>query len=163
MVSANVAMAKNRVIGKHNDLPWYLPADLKRVKEITTGNTIIMGRKTADSIVDRIGHGLPNRKNIVVTRSGSYEHDGFVAVKSIEDALQLVEGEAFIFGGAQIYELSLPYLDRMYITEVQAEIDGDIYFPEFAMSEWTEVSREQHQKDEKNHYDYDFVELVRNK
>lgn len=163
MVSAIVAMAKNRVIGKHNDLPWYLPADLKRVKEITTGNTIIMGRKTADSIVDRIGHGLPNRKNIVVTRSGSYEHDGFVAVKSIEDALQLVEGEAFIFGGAQIYELSLPYLDRMYITEVQAEIDGDIYFPEFAMSEWTEVSREQHQKDEKNHYDYDFVELVRNK
>lgn len=161
MIAAIVAMTDDGVIGKKNDLPWYLPADLKRTKEITTGNTIIMGRKTADSIVDRVGHGLPNRKNIVVTRSGSYDHEGFLAVETVEEALKHVEGDAFIFGGEQIYTLALPYTEKLYITFVHANIDGDVHFPAYNKNEWREVSREAHKKDEKNQYDYDYVELER--
>lgn len=161
MIAAIVAMTKDGVIGKKNDLPWYLPADLKRTKQITTGNTIIMGRKTADSIVERVGHGLPNRKNVVVTRSGVYGHEGFVAVTTVEDALKIAEGDAFIFGGEQIYDLAMPYTERLYITLVHADIDGDVHFPEYDKSQWRETDRESHKKDDKNQYDYDYLTLER--
>lgn len=161
MIAAIVAMTDDGVIGKSNSLPWYLPADLKRTKQITTGNTIIMGRKTADSIVGRVGHGLPNRKNIVVSRSGGYAHEGFLAVETIEDALRHVEGDAFIFGGEQIYKLAMPYVEKMYVTLVHADIDGDVHFPEYDKNEWQEISRESHKKDDKNQYDYDYVEYER--
>jgi len=161
MIAVIVAMARGGVIGKQNDLPWYLPADLKRVKELTTGHTLIMGRKTADSIVARIGHGLPNRKNIVLTRGETYDHEGFVTVHTIEDALKLADGDAFIFGGAQVYELAMPYVDKMYITEVHADINGDVHFPTYDESEWHEIARDEHKKDDKNQYDFDFVELER--
>jgi len=154
-------MARGGVIGKQNDLPWYLPADLKRVKELTTGHAIIMGRKTADSIVARIGHGLPNRKNIVITREGTYDHDGFVTAHTIEDALRLADGDVFIFGGAQVYELAMPYVEKLYITAVHADIDGDVYFPAYNKDEWRETARDEHKKDDKNQYDFDFVELER--
>ncbi len=161
MIAAIVAMADGGVIGKQNELPWYLPADLKRTKQITTGNSIIMGRKTADSIVARAGRALPNRKNIVITRSGSYDHEGFVTARTIDEALALADGDAFIFGGEQIYKLAMPYMDKLFITVVHAAIDGDTFFPAYDKSEWREVSREVHQKDEKNQYDYDYIELER--
>lgn len=161
MIAAIVAMASNGVIGKQNDLPWYLPADLKRFKEITTGHTVIMGRKTADSIVARLGHGLPNRQNIVITRDDSYGHEDFVVAHSIQAALDLANGDAFILGGAQVFELAMPFIETLHITEVHAAIDGDVFFPDYNKQEWQEVAREQHKKDEKNQYDYDFVELQR--
>lgn len=161
MIAAIVAMARGGVIGKQNDLPWYLPADLKRVKELTTGHTIIMGRKTADSIVARIGHGLPNRKNVVITREGIYDHEGFVTAHSIEDALALADEDAFIFGGAQVYELAMPLVNKLYVTMVHADIDGDVHFPVYDEKAWRETFREEHKKDDKNQYDYDFVELER--
>lgn len=161
MIAAIVAMANGGVIGKQNDLPWYLPADLKRFKEITTGHAVIMGRKTADSIVARLGHGLPNRRNIVITRDDTYSYAGFDVAHSIEDALALSDGDAFILGGAQVFELAMPFVDTLHITQVHAAIDGDTYFPDLDKTQWQEISREQHQKDEKNHYDYDFVELRR--
>jgi dihydrofolate reductase len=158
MVSLLVAYAQNRVIGKDNDLPWYLPADLKRFKELTTGQTVIMGRKTFDAIIARNGKPLPNRTNIVITRDPDYAFEGALVAHSIPEALVQVasDQENFIIGGAQIFEQSLPLADRIYATEVQADIDGDAYFPELS-AEWHEVGRESHKADEKNNFDYDYV------
>ncbi len=158
MISLLVAYAKNRVIGKENDLPWYLPADLRRFRDLTTGKTIIMGRKTFGSIIARNGKPLPNRTNIVVTRDTDYAYDGVQVAHSITEAIKMVPvgEEAFIIGGAQIFEQSLDLADRIYATEVEAEIDGDVYFPELE-PEWQEVARESHQADEKNSYNYDYV------
>ncbi len=161
MIAAIVAMAHGGVIGKQNDLPWYLPADLRRFKELTTGHTVIMGRKTADSIVARLGHGLPNRKNIVITRDDSYQAPDFNAVSSLDEALAQTDDDSFIIGGQQIYTLALPRTDRLYITKVHADIDGDTFFPEYDRDEWKEVERESHQKDDKNQYDYTYVTLDR--
>lgn len=154
-------MAHRNVIGKQNDLPWYLPADLKHFKELTTGHAVVMGRNTCDSIIARLGHALPNRENIVITRDKTYRPDGVVVMHSVDDALRYVEGDACVLGGQQIYEQMLPYLDRIYLTEVDADIDGDTFFPELNMAEWKEISREPHAKDEKNKYDYSFVTLDR--
>jgi len=156
-------MTSTRVIGKDNDLPWHLSADLQRVKQLTMGHTIIMGRHTADSIVARIGKGLPGRKNIVITRRGGYDHPDFTSVATVEEALAVAGSDAFIFGGAKIYELAMPYVDKIYMTIVRADIDGDVYFPELNANNWREVHRESHKTDEKNEYDYDFVELERQK
>mgnify|MGYP000442228413 CR=1 FL=1 len=156
-------MTSSRVIGKNNDLPWHLSADLRRVKDLTMGHAIVMGRKTADSIVARIGKGLPGRTNIVITRNGDYDQPDFTTVGTIDEALQVAEGDTFIFGGAKIYELAMPYVDKIYMTIVHADIKGDVYFPELDTSKWHEVYRESHKKDEKNEYDYDFVELERQK
>ncbi len=162
MIAAVVAIANGGVIGSSNKLPWYLPADLKHFREITAGHTVIMGRKTADSIVAHLGHGLPNRKNIVVTRGEAYEHEGFTTVHSIDDALALSDSpDAFIIGGAQIYELAMPLTDKLYITNIHVDVQGDTYFPTIDKSEWREVARENHTADDKNNYDYDFVELER--
>lgn len=161
MLTAVVGMAHGNVIGRQNDLPWYLPADLKHFKQLTTGHTVVMGRNTCDSIIARLGHALPNRKSVVITRDKTYQPEGVTVVHSVEEALHLVDGEADILGGQQIYEQTLPYLDRLYITEVDADIDGDTYFPEYDSSQWREVSRESHSKDDKNPYDYSFVVLDR--
>lgn len=161
MLTAVVAMAHGNVIGKTNDLPWYLPADLKHFKELTTGRTVVMGRNTCDSIFARLGHALPNRKSIVITRDTTYQPEGVIVVHSVDEALRLVDGDADVIGGQQIYEQMLPYLDRLYVTEVDADIDGDTYFPELHQSEWQEVSRESHEKDDKNPYNYTFVVLDR--
>lgn len=157
MISAIVAMANNNVIGKSNDLPWYLPADLAYFKEKTSGGTVIMGRKTFDSILDRIHKPLPGRKNIVISRNHDYKPEGVDVVDSVEDAIKLADSdEVFILGGEQIYKLAMPLLDRIYLTEVKADIDGDAFFPNIP-GDFHEVSRESHKKDEKNQYDYDFV------
>lgn len=158
MISAIVAMANNKVIGNKNDLPWYLPADLKRFKELTTNHTVVMGRNTYDSIVARIGKPLPNRHNIVLTRDTGFTAEGVEVVHSQEEIQKLIVSneETFIIGGAQVYESLLSIIDRIYVTEVDVDIAGDTYFPTFSDS-WKEVSREHHEKDEENEYDYSYV------
>ncbi len=158
-ISAIVAMANNRVIGKNNDIPWYLPADLKYFKKVTLGHHVIMGRKCFESI----GRPLPKRTNVIITRNLFYMSSGCLITHTLEEALQIAkdnqEAEAFIIGGAQIYELAMPYLDRIYLTEVDLEVDGDVRFPELDMGQWNLLSEEAHQADEKNKYGYVFKVL----
>lgn len=160
MLSLLVAMARNRVIGAKNDLPWYLPADLKRFKELTTGHTVIMGRTTFESIVARIGKPLPNRTNIILTRDANYAApEGCVVVTSLEEALSKASGEeVFVIGGGQVFEQALSRAGKIYLTRVEADIEGDVLFPELG-PEWKQVSSEPHPADDKNEYPYTFVVL----
>jgi len=154
MISAVVAVSKNGVIGKENDLPWKLPADLKHFKDITTGNAIIMGRKTYESI----GRPLPNRINIVITRNKDYQAKGCIVVSSLEDAVKAAKGkEALIIGGGQIFKMAMHLIDRIYFTLVDAEIDGDVYFPQIDDNLWEKTSEDEHQKDKNNEYNYKFI------
>lgn len=149
-------MDENRLIGANNDLPWHLPADLKRVKELTTGHSIILGRKNYESI----GRPLPNRKNIVVSRNPAFKAPGCTVVPSLDEALNISEGEEiFIFGGATLYQQTLARADKMYLTLIHAQFSGDTFFPEFDRNEWFETRREEHSADEKNSYAYTFLEL----
>ena len=153
-----VAIAANNAIGKNNKLLWHLPKDLKHFKELTTGHTVIMGRKTYDSV----GKPLPNRRNIVVTRQ-NINIPGCEVVNSLEDALQLgaQEKELDIIGGAEIYRQALPLTNYIYLTIVHQHFDGDTYFPEINYDEWQEISREDHEPDEKNNLPYSFITLKR--
>lgn len=160
-VSLIVAMASNRCIGINNELPWKLPEDLKYFKQVTSGKAIIMGRTTYDSL----GRPLPNRTNIVMTRDANWDGPiGTRVVHSLEAALALAEAvavsnyqdEVVVIGGAQIYAQLLPQVDRLYITEVHAEVLGDAFFPETNPTEWQEISRRKH-SDEASGIDYDFV------
>lgn len=156
MISLLVAMDKNQLIGKDNDLPWRLPADLAYFKRVTMGHPIIMGRKTYDSI----GRPLPGRENIIVTRDTSYEAEGCKVIHSIEEIVKMNEQtdqELFVIGGAEIFKEILPYSDRLYITEINEEFEGDTYFPAFDKSKWEVISEEKGIKDEKNPYDYKFL------
>jgi dihydrofolate reductase len=158
-ISLIAALARNRVIGRDNQLPWRLSADLRRFKALTMGKPIVMGRKTYESI----GKPLPGRTNIIVSRDSSYSAEGCCVVHSIDDAL-LAAGdsdEVMIMGGANLYSQLLPRADRLYLTEVQADVSGDTWFPEFDEMQWQELERESHQADEKNEFDYDFVVLAR--
>ena len=157
MISAIVARSRNGVIGVKNDLPWDLPDDRKYFRDVTRGHAVIMGRKTAESIFTRLGHGLPDRPNIVVTRDTGYVLEGFIIVHSLEEAVAAAGSDGFIIGGSQIYEQAMSLCDRLYITEVDVEIDGDAYFPALDMTQWHEVSREHHEKDDSNEYAFDFV------
>lgn len=150
------AIARDGVIGSENDLPWRLSGDLRRFKELTTGHTVIMGRKTFDSIAARLGGPLPNRRNVVITRNTSFSSSDVTALTDPQDALKL-PGELYVIGGAQIFELMMDVAERLYITDVHAKLPGDAYFPAIDPAAWREVSREKHQADEKNEYDYDFV------
>lgn len=157
-ISIIVAMAQNRVIGKDNKLPWYLPADLRHFKNITMGHPIIMGRKTHESI----GKALPGRRNIVVTRRPDYRAaKGCVTAHSLQQAITLSAGaeEVFVIGGASLYREALPFAQRIYLTEVHAEVPGDTYFPAIDMAAWKEISRERFPADKKNVYSYSFVVL----
>lgn len=158
MISLIVARANNGVIGSRNDLPWYLSADLRRFKELTTDQTVVMGRKTYESIVTRLGHSLPNRRNIVLTRQAVDFPDAEV-IHEVRDIERL--GDVFVIGGAEVYRATIDIAERLYITEVHADIDGDAHFPAVEPAEWYEVSREPHVRDEKNQYDYDFVVFER--
>ncbi len=154
-------MDKNRLIGKGNSLPWHLPADLKFFKQVTTGHPVVMGRKTHESI----GKPLPGRENIILTRNISYDAKGCTVLNSIsaiEEMGKKEKKEIFIIGGAEIYKLAFPIADRLYITTIDEEFEGDTYFPEFNESEWRLVSREKGLKDEKNPYDYYFTIYERN-
>ena len=161
IVSAIVATAKNNIIGKDNNIPWYLPADLKYFKKTTLHHHIIMGRNSFESI----GRPLPKRTNIVVTRNPFYVATGCIVVHSIEEGLEIAqnngETEAFIIGGAQIYKQSLDLWDRLYLTEVDLEVEGDTAFPALDKSQWKEVSREEHTAEGKNEHDFVFRVLER--
>lgn len=163
MISIVVAYANNRVIGIGNELPWYLPADLKHFRELTTGHTVIMGRKTFDSIVTRNGKALPNRVSIVLSRDPNYSFDGAKVVSDLGTALSEIgtDQEIFIIGGAEIFLQALPFTDKLYVTEIDADIEGDIYFPKFNRDEWRETSRVAQKADDKNPYDYGFVTYER--
>lgn len=147
-------MSENRVIGKDGALPWHLPTDLKYFKRLTTGHTIIMGRKTLDSV----GRALPDRRTIVVTRNAHYECKGVETTTSLERALQLTveEEEVFVVGGGDIYRLALPRADRIYLTFVHSKFDGDTFFPEIDPSCWTLTQDDRHEPDDKHRYPYSF-------
>lgn len=159
-ISIIVATSKNNVIGRDGGIPWHLSADLKRFKALTTGHPIVMGRRTFESI----GRPLPGRRNIIITRSVNNIIEGCDVVKSVEDLLNdaSLDGEVFIIGGGEIYRQFLPYAKKVYLTEVETEIaDGDTFFPELNLMEWMEVGRESHEADEKNDFNYAFVDYVR--
>lgn len=159
------AMSRNRTIGRNNALPWHLPEDLKYFKRVTMGKPIIMGRKTWESI----GRPLPGRTNIVITKDSSYRAEGVRCVGSLDEAITLAENialidgvdEAVIIGGAQIYALALPKAQRLYMTQVHAEVEGDAFFPQFDLTQWEERGREDHGASGPNPYDYSFVVLDR--
>lgn len=160
-VSIIVAKADNDVIGKDNELIWYMPADLKHFKNTTMGHYIIMGRKTFESQKKP----LPGRTSIVITRNKDYKAEGCIIVYSLSDALKIAEEnkqeEVFILGGAEIYKIALPYTDKIYLTEIKSTFEGDTYFPHFELDEWEEIKREEFSADEKNPYPYIFLELIR--
>lgn len=162
MISVVVAMAEGNVIGARSDLPWYLPADLKHFKEITSGHTVVMGRTTFESILARLGKPLPNRRNVVLTRNKSFRHEGVEVIYN-EAAIYLLDDDVYVIGGAQVYTATMEMASRLYVTEVHAAIDGDAHFPEIDQTAWKETSREKHLADEKNPYDYDFVVYERQK
>lgn len=161
LISAILAMDENRVIGKDNKLPWHLPADLKHFKEITTGNPILMGRKTYESI----GKPLPERTNIIITRDVNYAVAGCIVVTSLDHALQTAAAEGnkeiFIIGGAEVYKQLLPRINRIYLTLIHHTFQGDTYFPELNPKEWMEIEKVTHQPDEKNPFSYSFIQLDR--
>nr|AIA12458.1 Dihydrofolate reductase [uncultured bacterium] len=158
VISTIVAVSRNNVIGKDNETPWYLPAELARFKELTIGHHVIMGRKTHESI----GRALPGRQNIVVTRNQNYHAKGCEVVTSIQEALDLAKDadEVFIIGGAAIYDQIMALLNRIYLTKVDASVDGDRYF-KFNKDEWKQVSSEKHPADEKNKYGFEFQKWIR--
>ncbi|HLP81839.1 MAG TPA: dihydrofolate reductase [Nitrosomonas sp.] len=162
-ISLLVAMAKNRIIGQNNQLPWHLPADLKHFKSLTMGHVIIMGRKTYESI----GKSLPGRTNIVVTHQHQFNAQDAMVVHSIDDALKVSEKQAsvseiFVIGGEQLYRQTLPICQRIYITEIQRDFAGDTVFPEFDQANWQETERIQHVS-ESGDLQYHFVILDRRK
>ena len=141
-LSIIVAMSSNRVIGVNNTLPWYISEDLKHFKSLTIGHTIIMGRKTYESI----GRPLPNRRNIVISRNTEASYEGAEVVHSIEDAFSICknDNEVFVIGGSNIYEQALSLVDYIYITEIKKSFSGDAFFPEINKQMWIESSRENH-------------------
>lgn len=161
IISAIVATAKNNVIGKDNQIPWYLPADLVYFKKTTLNHHIIMGRNSYHSI----GRPLPKRTNIVVTRDPFFSAEGVLVAHSLEEALGMAfdngETEAFIIGGGHIYRESADLWDKLYLTEVDVSPEGDVFFPEINTEEWRETWRESHEADEKNEHAYTFRVLER--
>ncbi len=158
-LSIIVAMDDNQLIGKDNTLPWHLPADLGYFKKTTTGKTVLMGRKTYESI----GKPLPNRRNVIVSRNSEFKAEGCEIVDSIDAALNLAknDNEVMVMGGASFYEQMLPSADRLYITRIDGKYDGDAHFPKFDIEEFIEVSRESHSPDDKNPHTYHFTILDR--
>ena len=154
-------MAENRVIGNKNKLPWHLPADFKWFKEKTLGKTVIMGLNTFKSIGEKP---LPNRKHIILNKDNNYiVPQNCILATSIDQVLELVknEEEVMVCGGASVYAQFLPLVQRLYLTYIHQNFEGDTFFPEFNMADWNEVSREDHEPDEKNKYKYSFVVLER--
>lgn len=155
ILKAIVAYADNRAIGKDNDLIWHLPDDLQHFKRHTAGRSIIMGRKTWDSLG---GRPLPKRRHIVITRNPDFTAEGCEVVQTLEEALKLVahEEEAFIVGGAQIYALAMPFVDILEITEVHHEFDAHAYFPQWDSSDFELIAETHHPADENHEYSFTF-------
>lgn len=152
MINIIVAMSKNSVIGDSNTLIWHLPEDLKRFRQLTTGNTIVMGRKTYESI----GKPLPNRRSIIITRDPDYSVEGCEVVNSLEEALLLSNSDCFIIGGGEIYRQAIDIADRIYLTLINKEFEGDTSFPE--LKDWVEISYEDFDNDD---FEYSFIQYER--
>jgi len=153
-ISLIAAMSRNHVIGKNNSLPWNLPADMKRFRELTLNKPVVMGRKTFESI----GRPLPKRQNLILTKDRNFRAEGCIAVHSVKEAIEAAEKEIMIIGGSQIYELFLPFADKMYLTIIEKDFEGDAYFPEFDSREWKETSRT---SQEDNGLSFSFVDFER--
>jgi len=158
-ISIIAAVDKNFLIGRENELPWHLPADLKYFKNITMGKPILMGRKTFESI----GKPLPGRRNIVISRQSDFMAQGCEVVSTLDEAIALVANveEIMIVGGATLFQQFLPRADRLYLTQIDASFEGEIYFPTVDFNDWVLLKKEEHLKDEKNQYDYRFLVLER--
>ena len=154
-----VAMARNRVIGRDNRLPWRLPADLAYFKQVTMGHPVVMGRRTHESI----GRALPGRQNIVVTRNRAFSAPGCTVVGSLDEAWKAAgdADEASVIGGTSLFAEALPLADRIHLTEVEAEVPGDTFFPPFDRSLWTEREISRHEVDERHAYPFRIVVLDR--
>lgn len=155
MISLIVAASDNDVIGHLNTIPWYLSRDLKNFKKLTVGKTAIMGRKTFESIMTRLGKPLPDRKSVIITRQSDFTvPTGCVVASSWEDAMEKTKGEEiFVSGGEAIYAMALPYVDRLHLTRVHMQSEGEIMLPITDFSDWNLVHEEKWPKDEKNEYD----------
>ncbi len=161
MLSIIVAVAENNAIGKDNDLIWYISDDLKRFKRLTTGHTILMGRKTYESLPNGA---LPNRENVVITRNKNLVLEKCTMLYSIEEAIEKYtnsEEEVFVIGGGSIYEKLLPYAHKIFLTKVHSNFEADVFFPEIDSNNWKVISEENHKKGEKNEFDFSFIDLVR--
>jgi dihydrofolate reductase len=156
MISFVVAMDENGLIGKNNQIPWHLPDDLKRFKKITMGHSIVMGRKTFDSI----GKPLPGRENIVLTRNKNAQLPGctvFYSEDELIDYCRKFKDEIFVIGGSGLFQMFSPYVDRLYITRIYETFEGDVYFPEMDLSTFEIIESEKGPKDEKNPFDYEYI------
>ena len=162
-ISIIVGTSENGVIGYSNEIPWHLPRDLKHFALITKGHSVLMGRKTYESIIRRLGHPLPERKNVILTRQKDFKTPGCVVVHSWDEVAAETKGEEiFVCGGADIYKLALPFADKIYLTVVHTVLEGDVYF-NFDKSQWIEISKEFHPRDEKNEFDCTFYEYEKRK
>lgn len=159
MITMIAAAAENRALGKDNQLVWHLPNDFKRFKNLTTAHHIIMGRKTFESFPKP----LPNRTHIIITLQADYQAEGCIVVDSIEKAIEKCpKGEdSFIIGGGEIYQLAMPFSDKIELTVVHHTFDADAFFPEIKLEEWELVSSDFQSKDEKHLYDYTFETYIR--
>jgi len=158
-ISYIFAMDRNRVIGLNNALPWRLPADMKFFKETTMGHTVIMGRKTFDSM----GKPLPGRRNVVMSRNADLQLEGCEIVHTAEEAMAKYDdqGEVFVIGGEELFRLFMPYVNKLIITRIDHEFDGDAFFPPIETTEWKLVTSEPGVRDEKNPYDYRFETYIK--
>ncbi len=163
MLSIIVAIANNNVIGKDNKLIWHLPEDLKRFKKITTGHTIIMGRKTFESL----GRVLPNRKHVILCNDMelNIDNENVIVLEDISLLKEYIDSEEenFVIGGATIYKLLLPFAQKMYITKIDEDFVGDVYFPKINEEEWKIIQEEEGIKNEANPYNYKYITYLRNK
>ncbi len=158
-ISIIVATDEQGLIGRENDLPWKLSADLQYFRRITMGKPLIMGRKTHESI----GRALPGRKNIVLTNNADYQPEGCTIVHTIDEAVHACGGaqEAMVMGGSSLYKQFLPLANKLYLTLVHANLTGDTWFPDWDKTQWQQISREDHDADNKNNYPYSFIRYKR--
>lgn len=159
MITLIAAAAENNALGKDNQLVWHLPDDFKRFKQITSGHYIIMGRKTFESFPKP----LPNRTHVIITRQKNYKVDGCIVVNSIEDAIKVCpkEEEVFIIGGADIYNQSIDFADKIELTRVHANFEADAFFPKINLNHWKLIFEEKHVQDEKHNFDFTFQTFVK--
>ena len=159
MIILIAAVAENNSLGKDNQIIWHLPDDFQRFKQLTTGHHIIMGRKTFESFPKP----LPNRTHVVISRQKNYNPEGCIVVSNLADALAISpnEEDIFIIGGAQIYELALPFCDKLELTRVHQTFEADAFFPQINLSKWNLVSKEHHSKDEKHLVDFTYETYMR--
>lgn len=146
MINIIVAIAKNNVIGKNNEIPWHYPEDLQYFKEVTMGKNVLMGSKTFDSIIKRLGKPLPGRNNIVLSRNKDFSYPGVTVINDLESFLKSQTDDIFIIGGSSIYRQTLAYADKLYITFIDDEYEGDTFFPEIDFQNYQLIEKKERGK-----------------